>query len=52
MVVLGVNLVLVAGALVSLQDGAAAWAALAVGALSVGAVLWYFRGATGGPADG
>ena len=49
---LGVNLLLVACALVSLQGGPMALAALAVGALSVGVVLWYFRGATGDPADG
>ncbi len=49
---LGVNLLLVGCALVSLQGGLVALAALTAGALSVGVVLWYFRGATGGCADG
>jgi UDP-N-acetylmuramyl pentapeptide phosphotransferase/UDP-N-acetylglucosamine-1-phosphate transferase len=46
--VLGVNLVLTVCAVVSLSGGLAAAGALAMGALSVAAVLWYFRGATGG----
>ncbi len=50
--VLGVNLVLMVCAVTSLEGGMVGAAALTVGALSVGAVLWYFRGATGGaPTD-
>ena len=45
---LAVNLVLAGAALLSLGGGAATLAALAVGVLSVGAALWYFRGATRG----
>ena len=51
--VLGVNLVLIACALLSLAGGMVMAAALATGALSVVAVLWYFRGARGaGRGDG
>ena len=50
--VLGVNLVLIVCAVTSLEGGMVGAAALTVGALSVGVVLWYFRGATGGaPTD-
>ena len=44
--VLGVNLVLIACAVASLAGGMVMVAALAMGALSVAAVLCYFRGAT------
>ncbi len=51
--VLGVNLALIVCAVVSLAGGLPRVAALATGALLVGALLWYFRGATGGGrADG